>query len=172
MNSKLILLAIFILIFFSCNKKQEKKFSTANLKAVTWVENGDTSQAFQIAQPIIYDVVVRKHNYDDDWTKQCLDSTNVDALSNLIFDLIYSGKLIPYNYFTDEKMTIKEVKKVEKEFARKRIGKMQFIEDWYFDTQKMQFYKKVKGIMLAYERYRADSTVRSYKAGVKVYFSK
>lgn len=172
MNNRFIFVTIFILIFFSCNKKQEKKFSTKNLNAVTWVENGDTSQAFQIAKPIIYDVVVRKHNYDDDWTKQCLENTNVDALSNLVFDLIYSGKLTPYNYFTDEKMTIKEVKKVEKEFARKRIGKMQFIEDWYFDTNKMKFYKKVKGIMLAYERYRADSTVRNYKAGIKVYFSK
>ena len=172
MKSKIVLIIIGTLIFYSCNKNPEKKSSTVKLNAVTWVENGDTSQAFQIAKPIIYDVVVRKHNYDDDWTKQCLDSTNIDGLSNLVFDLIYSGKLTPYNYFTDEKMTIKEVRKVEKEFARNRIGKMQFIEDWYFDTNKMQFHKKVKGIMLAYERYRADSTVRNYKAGIKVYFPK
>ena len=158
-----------ILLLWAC-QNSPKTGNTRSAQTVNWVSKSDTTLAIVVAKPITYDVVVRAHSYDDEWTHQCLDSSNIDAFTDYIFQAIYQKKLTPYNYFTDEKMSLSEVKKLEKEFARKRIGKMQFIEDWYFDADKMQFYKKVKGIMLAYERYRADSTVRNYKAGIKVYF--
>ncbi len=172
MEKKIFLIILFSSTFFMACKTEKPHTNIKPMQSVNWIENGDTSQAFVVARPITYDVIVRAHNYDDDWTHKCLDSTMMDAFSNQIFEAIYSGKLIPYNSFTDEKMSLREVRKIDKEFARKRIGKMQFIENWYFDSNKMEFHKEVKGIMLAYERYRADSTVRNYKAGIKVFFDK
>ena len=45
-----------------------------------------------------------------------------------LFSLVYEGKATAYDYFSNEKMSLKQVKALEKEegFSRDRIGKIQF----------------------------------------------
>ena len=128
-----------------------------------------------IASQITYDVVVKNPNPNDEWTEQCLQNLNKDALVKIVFDAVYSGKVTAINYKDDTEMTIQQVKEMEKnaEYKRDKIAKVQFIEEWYFDAEKFQFGKKVLGVMLAYERLNEDGSLSDnpYYAGIKVMFN-
>ncbi len=119
-----------------------------------------------IANPIIYDVLVKNPDLEDTWTSEKLKSFRKDKLVNIIFEAIYNGKVKVYNYHTGDEMTLKNIKALEnsKEFDRSKIGKIQFEEDWYFNEEKFILTKKIKSIMLAYEVIDQFGEVRSYKA--------
>jgi len=170
-------------IFFACNPSQNSqnqtvKDSTAKVDTLpaynpqqTVIEESkiDLNAAYKVATPIIYDVVLRNPTPEDTWATECLKSVDIKTISNLIFKAVYEGKLPAFHYKDDSPMTIDQVNALEKEFTRNRIGKVQFIEDWFLDAKTLTMVKKVKGIMLAYENYESDGkTVRSYKAGIKV----
>ena len=128
----------------------------------------DAENSVIIADTVIYDVVVKNPD-GDEWTSERLKGIDRDALTNIVFNAIYNGKLQAYDYRTEEAITIEDVKNLEKEYPRERIAKMQFIEEWYFDEQRMEFGKKVNTIMLAYELYDFNNAVSGYKAGVVVH---
>ncbi|MCK5538479.1 MAG: hypothetical protein KAI79_16755 [Bacteroidales bacterium] len=167
---KLFFLLSLIAFFYACNQEIEPIALPKPTQTVELTMGGDSVIAFEVAKEIIYDVKLRVSSDDEEWTRNCLKNTSPEALGNSIFKAIYEERLIAYDYFTDEKMSIKAVQKFEKEFERIRIGQLQFIEDWYFDEQNLKFYKEVKGLMMAYERYREDGSVKNYKAGIKVFF--
>jgi hypothetical protein len=158
-------------LFVACKNNETKPADLPKpMQTVNLVQGNDTTVNLEVASEIIYDVKVKAHKTDDDWTQECLKNTSPEALSNLIFDAIYAQKLDAYDYFTDEKLNLEAIKAFEKEYERNRIGQLQFIEDWYFDNTNLKFYKKVKGLMMAYERYKEDGSVKNYKAGIKVLF--
>jgi hypothetical protein len=160
---------IAISLFLSCNNnrpadaKEEKQ-----VKNVSIENKLDSLNTLLIAEKIVYDVKVKISSDDDDWTKECLANTNPPVLANIIFGAIYDSRLQAFDYYTNQEMSINEVKDFEKEWERDKIGKIQFMENWYFDETNLHFYKKVYGIMLAYERYNEDGSVKNYKAGIKV----
>jgi len=160
---------IFSIMLISCKNDlppEAKETKPAEVKS--YMDNTDTVNTKLIAEKIVYDVKVKVSSDDDDWTKECLANTNPQALSNMIFKAIYDKKLQAFDYFTNEEMSLNQVKDFEQEWSRDKIGKIQFMENWYFDEADLQFYKKVYGIMLAYERYNEDGSVKNYKAGIKV----
>ncbi len=130
------------------------------------------ANATVVALPIIYDVVIKNSDPENDWQAECLKKVEVQTFANIIFKAVYEKRLIPYNYNLEIPMTIDEVKQLEKEFKRERVAKVQFLEEWYFDEKKLQMGKRVNAIMLAYEKYDAKGVVKSYKAGIKVYLNK
>ncbi|MCF6241540.1 MAG: hypothetical protein L3J74_09375 [Bacteroidales bacterium] len=174
-------LLIYLLLGFgviACNdmpdehNKQGTGFKIPPVRTGTYYEtelSGDN--AVVIADTIIYSVVTKNSNPDDDWRTYCLRKLDQQALVNIIFNAIYQGKLIPYDYSTEEPMSIEEVKAFEKENDRKKIAKIQFVEEWYFDEKNLQMGKRVNAIMLAYELRNSKGEVSGYKAGVKVYLN-
>lgn len=128
-----------------------------------------------IARPVTYDVVVKNHNPNDAWREECLSSLDLQALIKIVFDAAYAGQITAYNYRTEEPMTIDELRDFEKDSThrRDRIGKVQFVEDWYFDAEKFQFGKRVKALMLAYERYNeaGELSANAYYPGIMVYLN-
>lgn len=177
---QLLAFSILALIIAGCNQTSDDNVqntdSVANIPPVKMgnfytTDTLDTSQAVVIADTIIYDVVLRNPDEEDDWASYCLRKMDIEALSNVVFNAIYNKRLEPHEYRTDELMSIEEVKAFEKEYKRNRIGKMQFIEEWYFNETTLQFHKKVTGIMLAYELYNDANEVKGYKAGIKVYLN-
>ncbi len=84
----------------------------------------------------------------------------------------YAGKVKAYDYYTDEPMSVNQVKEIEKqaESDGAEIAKVQFLEDWFFDPVTFNFYKKVHFIMLAYEILDENGNVRNYKAAFYVPF--
>jgi len=116
-------------LFIGCNSgKREQKYSEKtphqNLK----------EQGVLVAEPIIYDVVVLNPDPEDRWATEKLNKLNKEALVDLIFQAVEEGRVTAYNYHTEEKMSMKDIRALEKteEFNKSKIGKIQFIEDWYW----------------------------------------
>jgi hypothetical protein len=177
-NSFLYLIVILVFIA-SCNPKapetnSSKKDSDSVMKPLFGkfyqTRLGDTN-ALVVAPEITYDVVLKNSDKTDDWAELCLKNVNRMAFADAVFKAVYAGKLKAFNYKTEAEMTIEEVKELEKEFPRKNIAKVQFVEEWYFDEENLQVGKKVNAVMLGYELYDNLGAVRGYKAGIKVFLN-
>ncbi len=158
---------LFLLGFTSCKQANEDQKHTGNKQDQLTISkvNGNL-----IANPIIYDVIIKNPDPEDTWSTEKLEKLNKETLVDFIFKAVESGKVTAYNYHTDEKMSMKEfyaMKKLE-DFDKSKIGEIQFIEDWYFDEANMKMTKIVKSIMLAYEVYDQSGKVRGYKAAFRI----
>ncbi len=118
-----------------------------------------------IADTVIYDVIVKNPNASDLWAEQSLRNLNREGLVDIIFNAVYRGELIPYDYFTMEVMSVRDVARLESdpEFSRDNIGMLQFSEEWYFDEENLRMEKRVNSISLGYEVYDTDGNIRGYK---------
>jgi len=168
-------LLISIIVVSSCNIKEQAETEEVSMKdtvSVHVVERARFNEidlvnlnAVVIAQPIIYPTIIKNPDKSDDWTEQCLEKVDIEALATVVFSLIYDGKTAAYEYRSDRELTIQEVKLLEKEYSRDRIGKLLFTEEWYFDDKAIRMGKKVTRLMIAYELYDSDNNVKGYKAG-------
>ncbi len=118
-----------------------------------------------IADTVIYDVIVKNPDAADLWAEQSLRNLNRSGLVDIIFNAIYHEELIPYDYFTMDVMSVRDVAKLENdpEFSRDNIGMLQFSEEWYFDEDNLRMEKRVNSISLGYEVYDTDGNIRGYK---------
>ena len=158
---------LFLISFSGCKQGDEGQKHTENKQDQLTISEVSGNL---VANPIIYDVIVKNPDPDDRWSTEKLEKLNKDALIDLIFNAVENGKVSAYNYHTDEIMSMKEfnaLKKLE-EFDKSKIGEIQFIEDWYFDEANMKMTKIVKSIMLAYEVYDQFGKVRGYKAAFRI----
>ena len=182
--SLLLMSIIFLTTINSCNQSSKDSNNELNDSvaeiSIPEVKTGsfyapdiDKGNAIILADTIIYDVELKNNDVDNEWKEECLKYVNRKAITNIIFNAIYNGKLDAYNY-NDEitPITIDDLKALEKEYSRDRITKMQFKEEWFFDEENLVFGKKVIAIMLAYEVYDAGGKVRGHTAGLVVYLNK
>jgi len=158
-------LIIITIIIYIAACKQEIKTEQPEL-----VNTIDLNEYSILADTIITDVVIKNPD-NNEWTDYCLRNLDRKKLVNNLFKLVYSEKLTPYNFFTDEKLTIEEIKEYEKnpEYSRDNSAKVQFEESWNFDLENQKMIKKVHSIMIAHELYNSDGTVKGYKPIFKVY---
>ncbi len=133
------------------------------------VERTDLNAAI-IADTVIYDVIVKNPDADDLWAEQSLRNLNRRGLVDIVFNAIYSEDLVPYDYFTMEAMSVRDVMTLENdpEFSRDNIGMIQFSEEWYFDEENLRLEKRVNSISLGYEVYASDGSIRGYKPAFMV----
>lgn len=160
--TKTLQLLIILLVFtFGCNLKQKENQA---------IQFGNEENYIVIADTIINDVVVKNPNQDE-WTDICLRNLDKKMLVDEIFKSVYSGKLIPHEFFNNEVLSINDIKALEDDpdFNRDLIAKVQFEEAWYFDPESQKMIKKVHSIMLAYEIYNSLGEIRGYKPAFKVY---
>ena len=171
--SAFVLLLAFI--FNACENKNTDKGAEVSIPPVKegsfYETDLNNSNSIVIADTIVYDVVIKNAFPEDEWQEFCLKNVDRDAIANIIFNAVYNGKLTAYDYQHESPMTIDQVKELEEEYSRDKVAKIQFIEEWYFDEEKMEMGKRVNEIMLAYELYSSDGEIRGYKAGVKVYLT-
>ncbi|MBN1252349.1 MAG: hypothetical protein JXR51_15330 [Bacteroidales bacterium] len=178
----LTLFFVFLISLASCNENSNEKnnvndsisaISIPEVKPGTFYNiDMNKGNSVVLADTITYDLELKNNDPEDDWKQECLQYIDRKALTNIIFNAVYNGKLTAYNYNYGIPMTIKQVKELEKEYSRDRITKMQFIEEWFFDEKNLVFGKKVIGIMLAYELYNPEGEIRGHTAGILVYFNK
>ncbi len=147
-------------VFQSCNTSPQPV--EARVDTVVVVENpayAETATYIEaapgksvvIANPITYQFNVKNYNPDDDWTAECLAHTNIDALAACVFQAVIKGRLKAYDYYSEQEMSVADIKKMDKERSRKSIGQIQFEEEWFFDEKNLKFYKKVKALTWGYE---------------------
>ena len=116
------------------------------------------------ADTIVYDVLI-KPDPENIHSKNNLKGLLYKNLVDSIFSMAYKGDAELLDYFTNKFITAEDLKKMEKreDFLRTEIGKIQFHEKWYLDTQTRQFKKEVVSLVLGVELYDAEGTVRAYK---------
>lgn len=141
-------------------------FGCGESKNPVVVSAGDeVLQGTVLGEPIIYDMIIRNANPDDEWAEECLRNLDRNKLISIIFDAVYQESLVPYDFYTHQPISLSELRKLENnnEFSREKIGKLQFEEEWSFDEPTLQLRKKVNSILLAYEVYNSAGELRGYK---------
>ena len=153
----------------ACRQQSSKPSVTGKAKIL----KDTTLLNFQtIAKSIRYDVVIKNPDPADEWTETCLKGLDRKKLVYEVCKAIYAGKVKAYDYYTDDPISVKQVKEIEKQADSDgaEIAKVQFLEDWFFDPVTFNLYKKVHFIMLAYEILDENGNARNYKAAFYVPF--
>lgn len=160
-----ILLATGIILLGSCHSKQPHE--TNNIPRPLVTTTGDSTR---VASQITYDVIIKNPNSDDTWTSSCLRGLNRQTWVDEIFKGLYEGKLTALDYNTNKPLRLKDIRRFEKniEQDRSRIAKVQFTENWYFDTLTYTMNKQVHSIILGYEVYNDKGNVRGYKPAFRI----
>lgn len=148
------------LFLFACKGKTNSSFKKEY--------EGET-----IAAPIVYEVIVKNPDPDDTWKEECLKNTHLDQFVQDMIKAVKSEKLVAYHYYTDEKLSVKEVEEiVEDSNMEDHLGNIQFEEEWIWDNSTLSLQKKVNKIMFGYEVYNSDGSLRGYKASFVVDLNK
>ena len=93
-----------------------------------------------------------------------------DLLVDTVFHMIYTGKVTAYDHTTGEKLTAKQVEKIEQDagFRRTDIGMIQFKEAWYIDPDNSRMTKDVISMVLGIGVYSDNGEFRGNKALFRV----
>lgn len=144
-----------LLFIVSCGKK--------NKTSETPVYN-NTTQIW--ADTIIYEVLIQNPDTFNKWENLKLKSVNNRKIVDDLFNLVYKGDKKAYDYYTNEPLSIDDIKDLEANdtFNRGYIGKLQFTESWSYDNSNQKIIKQVHSILLAYEIFNDEGELRGYKA--------
>ncbi|NOU60115.1 hypothetical protein [Marinifilum caeruleilacunae] len=139
------------LFLFSCQSKVE------NTPAKTEGE--------LIADPIIYEVIVKAPNEDDEWLNECLGNTKSSYLVKQVLKEVRAGNLNAYDYYDNRELSVREIEQIINDNdLNGRTGKIQFEENWYWDKEALKLRKEVRKIMFGFEIFDATGKLRGYKA--------
>jgi hypothetical protein len=165
---KIISYFVLVALFSGCINKPEVNSKITTIQTIDTLLSGNL-----IADTIIYDVIIRSSNPNDEWENQRLQYLNQSAFVDSLFNLVYDKEIIAYDVFENKPLSISQVKLIEKQddFARNRIGKVQFTEKWYFNPTNQELQKQILSIALGYETYDENGEVRAYKPVFKLYFN-
>jgi hypothetical protein len=158
-NRIVILFILAVSLLVSCRKPNQSAHTVIQTSGVS-----DTTAGILVAENIIQDIVIKNNNPDNSWATECLKGMHREILVDSVFELVYSQRAIAYDFDTHEKITVKQLRQFEKkkDFSREKIGKIQFIESWYLNTDKVIFTKKVSSIVLGYETFDSEGVFVGY----------
>jgi hypothetical protein len=161
MKKLLFIHVIIICVIFSCRNASVKE---GDRSATQQLQSGDS--LILIGKDIITEVIVRPDTLGDPWEVEKVEGYNGLAMYNAIFSNAYNGRIPVFNILTEQPMKPDELKKMEREFVSdySMIGKLQFIEDWYFDPAINKLTKIVKSVSFGYESPREETLPTSYRA--------
>lgn len=179
MKMKHFLFAIIIITFLGCKGKETEKVEEQQVvhpNSTTFYKTEAGADAIQVAERIVYDVVMKNSSTEDtEWNdgSYFTSVTNVDAeaIANIIFQAVYEQRLVAYNVIEERAMTIEEVKQMDLTYDRKQIAKIQFVEKWLFNENTLEMSKIVSEIELGYEKTSETGEVLGYKRCFKVYLT-
>jgi hypothetical protein len=163
-NSIVVITAFLVILSASCRQR-----STETVIPSPVPQSGKLS-GIEVADTIIYQVIISNPNTEDTWTTECLRGLNRKALVDSIFSMVYNGRLTAVNRETHEKLTMKQLKDLEKAegFSRDKIGMIQFTEAWYLDPANRTMSKKVLAMDLGYDYYTSEGDLVGYKSLFRV----
>ena len=148
---------LFLVIFFSACQNSENVKPSAGIVPV-----GE----------ILYDTFLINRDSTDAWGVECLAKFDRKTLIDKVFENVYKGRATAYDYFTGEKLSIEQIRKMEEEklFTRKEISKIQFAERWIWDESTVQMRKELISMTIAYEVYNELGVSRGQKPVFKLIF--
>jgi len=135
---------VLVALIISCTGQKEAENMQASV--------GQTG-AIQVANQIVYDVIVKNPDPQDEWTEKCLGGLQREELVDFIFEGIYENRFKAYDIFNDNLIPARRIRKMEEdgEFTRDQVSKIQFVEDWYADPEDYSIFKKVSEVRLGLE---------------------
>jgi hypothetical protein len=147
----------------SCKGKKETERPQAH---------GETPGSQQVADQIIYDVVIKNLDPQDDWTAQCLAGLNRQELVDFIFTGLYDERFKAFDIFNDKPIPVRTIRKMEEDgaFTRDQVSKIQFVEDWYLDRESYVLSKRVTEVRLGVEHFDGFGMHLGYNPLFKVRF--
>jgi Gliding motility associated protein GldN len=156
---------LFVILSFGCTHKPTSESKNTSKIRV------DSLYGTVIADSIIYDVIIHNPDPENPSTTEYLKDLRQKALIDSLFDLVYAEKITAYDFFSNEILSVRDLKKMESEtgYSREDIGKIQFTERWFFDKTSQQFKKEVMSLVLGYELLNQDGGLRGYKPVFKIY---
>ena len=165
--SKMILRSVCVLIVFSiliivgCKRTPEQKEPLVPRPEISGVVIADT---------VIYDVIVKNPDAGDVWKDEALSKLDREGLVDEIFEAVYRRELIPFDYISNEVLSVRDIRELENdpEFSRKNIGMIQFSEEWYFDRDNLRMEKRVNSLSLGYEVFDLSGNLRGYRPAFTV----
>lgn len=126
--------------------------------------------ASMVADTIFYPVRIKNIDPDDEWADNRLAKLNRKQLVDGIFDAVYAGTSIPYNYLTDAPMTIDDIKAMEEkdDFSRDNVIELEFREKWWYSADQSRFEKQILSVLVAYAVFDDEGNLRGMKAAFYV----
>lgn len=163
MKYKLIIVLAICIAFASCKNDGNSKLAQSNRAPLP-------KGSIIIADSIIYDVVIRAIDTSDTWESERLKTFKQDVYIDNIFDQIYKGELIAYDFYSGQKLSVKDVKDIEKSegYSRSKVSKVQFNEQWVIDSLGV-LNKHINSMTLGLESYSHQGTFTGHKALFKIY---
>lgn len=136
---------VLVLLLISCNGQREGE---KDLQA-TVIQTG----SLQLADQIIYDVIIKNPDPGDEWTEKCLVGLKRGELVDFIFEGIYNDRFKAYDIFNDKLIQARTIRKMEDEgeFTRDQVSKIQFVEDWYANPEDYSMLKRITEVRLGLE---------------------
>jgi hypothetical protein len=140
------IMTFLVLLLISCKGEQEPEDGQADRAQ---------SGSLRVADQIIYDVVIKNHDPEDEWTEKCLAGLKRQEMVDFIFAGLYDGRFKASDIFNDKPIPARKIKKMEEdgEFTRDQVSKIQFVEEWYIDTLCYTVTKKVTEVRLGIEHF-------------------
>jgi len=123
-----------------------------------------------IGKDIITEVIVKPDTLGDPWEVEKVKGFNGKEMFVSLFENIKNKNLTVYDCFTGQALNPADVEKMENEIGTDiaKIGKIQFLEDWYYNPLTFSISKKIKSASFGYETIRQDGLPTGYKALFKV----
>jgi hypothetical protein len=155
-------------------------------------DEADNKDKKVLTERIQYDVLIKTPDPDLDWWVQNIEGSKRESFVKTFLQLAYDGKVKAYDYFNNP-LTPEQVKNIDKredtvsivdpanpsknktaiikqELNLQQITKVRFLEEWSMDEKKMNFDKKVVGLMLMKENYGDSAVLRGYSPLFWIYF--
>lgn len=157
----LTLFTAIMLAFGSCKDKTKKEIT-----APVSEELSDTSGLIVIGRDMITEIIVNPDTLGDPWEAEKVSGYNGNTMFADLLGKIYSNTITVYDCLDEKALKPDEVKMMEKEFSSdlSKIGKFQFVEDWYFNPANGAISKRVKSVSFGYEITRESGLPSGYKA--------
>lgn len=135
---------VLLVLLVSCTGQKEPEDTHASD-----VQTG----SIQLAEQIVYDVIIKNPDPGDEWTEKCLGGLKRGEMVDFIFAGIYDERFRAYDIFNDKLIPVLRIKQMEEdgEFTRDQVSKIQFVEDWYADPEDYSMTKRVTEIRLGVE---------------------
>jgi hypothetical protein len=161
----LVILTVVSALTFSCKNTSVKEGSK-----VAEVGSETNANLILVAKNIVTEVIVKPDTLGEPWEVEKVKNYNGILMFNDIFEKIYNKKLVVYDIYTSEPLDPSAVKKTVKDFGGNisKIAKIQFDEDWYFNSMTNKLVKKMKWVSFAYEIQRQDGLPVGYVALFKI----
>lgn len=166
------IISILILIFLisgSCNSDRSKQNKEANQSSINSKKQAE--RGILIAKDIIYDVVIIAET-DDEWEKEMVSGYKGDKMIDDIFKAVYAERVNVIDYHTSAELSPNDIKELESDemYNRENIGKIQFTEDWYYNTSTLMIEKEIKSVVFGYRKGFDDLDRVGYLAAFKIEF--